>query len=735
MGISVPKSTKPTTPSMLQTEIEGIVERFTYQNEENGYTIARLIPTHQSSEITIVGNLMGVNVGQSLKITGMWVKHPQYGQQFEIQSYTYNYPATIEGLRKYLGSGLIKGIGPVAASQIVDTFGLETLEIIETNPDRLTDVPGIGPKKAAIINTAWQDQIQIKEMMIFLQGHGISTSLAVKIYKHYGDTAIEIVRSNPYRLAREVFGIGFTTADKIARQIGIPLNDPLRIQAGIIFCLSQLADEGHCFAVNDYLLYETSELLETNRLEVSQQLDHLVQFEDIIIEDEAIYLAPFYHAERGTTRKLLHLSQTQPDRLSNFKSAYDESLFANLGFSASISLTDQQKFAIHTALTNKISILTGGPGTGKSTITGSLVQILQYHRKSILLAAPTGRAAKRLSQATEIEAKTIHRLLEFSPSAQKGFVRDQENPLDADMIIIDEMSMVDILLMNHLLSAIDNGSHLLLVGDVDQLPSVGPGNVLRDLIESEIFPVTRLTEIFRQAQDSHIITNAHRINHGLVPNFPKETKDFFLFVENDPEKAADWVVEIVSQRIPQKFGLNSQQDIQVLTPIHRGAAGVSELNNRLQEALNPAHPKKSEVRQGYRVLRTGDRIMQIQNNYDRQVFNGDMGIISSISIEDQVIQVLFDGRRVDYDFSDINELLHAYAISIHKSQGSEFPAVVVPILTHHYMMLQRNLLYTALTRAKAMVVLVGSRQAIAMAVKNNRIVKRNSRLKTCLQAL
>lgn len=727
------KPTSEKTQSLLLAEIEGTIERITFQNEENGYTVARLTPFNQSNEVTIVGNLLGVISGQSLKLTGMWVKHPQYGPQFEIQNYSFHYPATIQGLRKYLGSGLIKGIGPVTANQIVETLGLDTLEIIETSSDRLTTVPGIGIKKAASIQAAWQEQKQIKDIMIFLQGHGVSASLASKIYKKYGDDSIAIVRTNPYRLAREVYGIGFKTADRIAQQMGVPSNDPMRIQAGVIYCLGTLADEGHCFAVRNFLHFEAGKLLDVGPNEVSSQLEFLVKSSEIIIEDEVVYLAPFFHAERGTAKKLLLLSHSSRDRLEVFKNLPCEEIFSKLDRTDTDYLSDQQKQAIQIALVSKMSILTGGPGTGKSTITGSIVNILQRYKKTVLLAAPTGRAAKRLSQATGLEAKTIHRLLEFSLAGNKGFIRDQKNPLDADMIIIDEMSMVDILLMNHLLSAVESGTHLLLVGDVDQLPSVGPGNVLRDLIGSEVFPVTRLTEVFRQAQDSHILTNAHRINQGQIPHFPKGALDFFLFVENDPEKAAVRVVELVSQRIPKKFGLDPHRDIQVLTPMHRSAAGVSELNSILQESLNPATPNKVAYNQGFRTLRTDDRVMQVQNNYDRQVFNGDMGIIKSINLEDQVIQVTFDGRNIDYDFSDLNEIIHAYAISIHKSQGSEFPAVVVPLLNQHYMMLQRNLLYTAVTRAKSLVVLVGSRQAIAIAVGNNRIVHRNSRLIARLQ--
>lgn len=714
---------------LLSQVVDGIVERITYQNEDNGYTIARFIPEGKSVEVTIVGNLVGINVGQALKLTGVWTTHPQYGRQFEVRAYEIHYPATVEGLRKYLGSGLIRGIGPVNAGRIVDSFGIEALEIIDHDSGRLLEVPGIGEKRAGMIAQAWKDQKQIKEIMIFLQGHGVSTSLCVKIYKQYGDQAIEIVRANPYRLARDIYGIGFKTADSIARQVGLAPDDPNRIQAGILYALSNLADDGHCFAIHDYLIQEAAQLLELPREQVTLQVETLVLNQEMIQEDLAIYLPPFFQSETGTAAKLIRILKSNLDRLSQLKNTPWKLDAVRLPGIEDIQLTDQQASAVKTALEQKVSILTGGPGTGKSTIIGSLVQFLVSHRYSVMLAAPTGRAAKRMSQATGIEAKTIHRLLEFSPGRTKPFLRDVTNPLDADMVVIDETSMVDILLMNHLLSAVDNGSHLLLVGDADQLPSVGPGNVLRDLIDCNVFPVTRLNAIFRQAQDSQIIINAHRINRGQLPAFPKEATDFYLFAENDPDKAADWVIDLVGQRIPGKFNYDPRQDIQVLCPMHRGPAGVEILNQRLQETLNPPRASKSELRQGFRQLREGDRVMQIVNNYDRQVFNGDMGSVQKIDLEDQVVEIAFDDRLVKYDFSDLNEITHSYAISIHKAQGSEFPVVVIPLLNQHYMMLQRNLLYTAVTRARKMVVLVGSRQAIAMAVKNNRIIQRNTRLK------
>jgi exodeoxyribonuclease V alpha subunit len=709
-------------------ELEGVLERLTFHNEENGYTVARLVPTGKSYEVTVVGTLAGVNVGESLRLFGLWTTHPQYGRQFEVRTYTVQHPATIEGVRKYLGSGLIKGIGPATANRIVDYFGLQTLEVIENEVHRLREVPGIGDKRTEQITTAWIEQKYIKEVMVFLQSYGVSSGLAVKIYKTYGDQSIPFIRSDPYRLARDIYGIGFKTADQIARKLGLAADAPARIQAGLLYSLSSLSDEGHCYATRPQLMAEAAKLLEIPASACSEQIDRLVNQREIAAEEDRLYLPPFLAAERGTAKKLRTIQLSGRDRLSVFQNIPWDQAFEWLDQTTTLQLTDGQKTAIRKALTEKVSVLTGGPGTGKSTIMASLIALLKKYNGSVLLAAPTGRAAKRLSETTGMDARTIHRLLEYSPTAEKPFLRDQANPLDADLIIIDETSMVDILLMNHLLNAVDTGSHLLLVGDVDQLPSVGPGHVLGDTIASQVVPVTRLETIFRQAEDSYIIVNAHRINQGEMPVFARQGRDFFLFPEEEAEKAADWVLDLVINRIPLKFGYQGSADIQVLTPMHRGAAGVSELNRRLQAGLNPPAPNKFEYQHGYRVLRENDRVMQIRNNYDRQVFNGDMGNISSIDLENQVVIVNFEGRLVGYDFAQLDELVHAYAISIHKSQGCEFPVVIIPLLISHYRMLQRNLVYTAVTRARQVVVLVGSKRAIRLALDNNRIVQRNTRL-------
>ncbi|MGC9521740.1 MAG: SF1B family DNA helicase RecD2 [Anaerolineae bacterium] len=715
--------------------LEGTLERFTYQNEENGYTVARLVPQGRSYEVTVVGTLAGVNVGESLRLKGTWTTHPRYGRQFEVSSYTVELPATAEGIRKYLGSGLVKGVGPVTAKRIVDYFGLETLDVIEEEVRRLREIPGVGPKRAGQIAKAWETQKQIKDIMLFLQSHGVSSGLAVKIYKQYGDAAIQVVRTAPYQLARDIYGIGFKTADKIAMQMGMAVDAPERIQAGIRYALGTYSDEGHCYADRNALLATAAELLEVDVTACEPELDALRQQEEIIevetastFTGKAIYLPPFYYAEQGVASKLRQLRESERDRLALFHDIDWDVAFTWLKNRHPIRLTPAQQAAIRMALTERVSILTGGPGTGKSTIMGSLIELLRAKQQHVLLAAPTGRAAKRLSETTGLPAKTIHRLLEFKPGRGNAFLRDRENPLDTDLVIVDEASMIDILLMNHLLKAIEAGTHLLLVGDIDQLPSVGPGNVLHDLIHSEVLPVTRLETIFRQAEDSYIVVNAHRINRGEMPLFPKDAADFYLFRQPEPEKASSLIIDIVARRIPQKFGYAAATDIQVLTPMHRGECGVTALNRRLQKRLNPPVEAKPEVQHGSRTFREGDRVMQIRNDYERQVFNGDMGTITDIDLEAHLVTIDFDDLEARYELSELDNLVHAYAISIHKSQGSEFPAVVVPILTQHYVMLQRNLLYTAVTRGRELVVLVGDHRAIAIAVRNDRIAHRNTRL-------
>ncbi len=711
---------------MLET-LEGLVERITFFNPENGYTVLRLQPAGRPARpddlLTVVGNLPEVSPGERLRLHGDWTTHPTYGRQFRAERCEQLLPATVEGIRRYLGSGLIKGIGPRTASKIVDEFGAETMYVIDQEPHRLREVHDIGPKRYAIITEAWQAQKAIKEVMVFLQGHGVTTGLAVKIYKQYGDAAIATVRGDPYRLARDIWGIGFKTADKIAMALGLPADSPSRQEAGLAYALSELSNEGHTFAPQPVLLEKAAELLNLPEEGLAPALDRLETDRRIRREQvealEAVYLTPFYQAETGVARRLRTLLATLGRPL--------QSLFVP---ERDLGLSDEQMGAVHTALSNKVSILTGGPGTGKTTTVQALIAALERAGCTYALASPTGRAAKRLAEATGRPAATIHRLLGFSPDGT--FAYEEGETLKVDMLVVDEASMLDLLLANNLLKALDPSAHLLLVGDVDQLPSVGAGNVLRDLIESGAVPVTRLSHIFRQAEGSPIVRNAHRIIHGEMPQFPKEGSDFFIFTQDDPARAADWVVDVVANRIPARFGLDPVRDVQVLSPMHRGETGVRALNERLQAALNPPGDSKAEKAVGGRVFRQGDRVMQLRNDYHKEVFNGDIGWVREVDLEMQALAVDFDGETVFYDWSEADELTHAFAASVHKAQGSEYPAVVLALLPQHYMLLQRNLLYTAVTRARQLCVIVGNRKAIAMAVKNAKVGKRWSGLRARL---
>lgn len=729
----------------------GTVERITYYNPENGYTVAQLTPEGRTYTVTVVGNLLEVSPGESLRLHGQWAAHPRYGRQFQVERYTTVLPATAAGIEKYLGSGLIKGIGPVTARRIVRRFKLDTLQVIEEEPQRLREVLGVGKHRVALIQRGWEEQKAIREVMLFLQSHRVSTSHAVKIYKTYGDASIDVVRNDPYRLARDIHGIGFLTADKIARELGLAHDSPQRVQAGIAYTLSQMADDGHVYAPQGELIHESTRILEVPPELVAGGIESLASEQQLHVEplryelpagqppgpalreERAVYLPPFYYGEIGVANRLRTIRNTETSRLGFYREANLEGVLDHLSARGGVTLNDGQRQAVCTALTHKVTVLTGGPGTGKTTAIQTVIRLLESKHFRYALAAPTGRAAKRLAEATGREARTIHRLLEFRPQKGFQFQRHEENPLEADMLIVDEASMLDLLLTNHLLKAIHPESHLLLVGDVDQLPSVGAGNVLRDVIHSGVAAVVRLTEIFRQAEGSLIVVNAHRINQGHMPLFSKEATDFFLFPAGDAERAADLVVDLVQNRIPRRFGLDPMDDVQVLSPLHRGAAGVGELNRRLQAALNPPAEGKAEYRRGAQLFRAGDRVMQIRNNYDKEVFNGDMGRITALDPVNQVLAVRIDEQDVAYGFAELDELVLAYAVSVHKSQGSEYRAVVVPVLTQHFVMLQRNLLYTAMTRAKELVVLVGTRRAIAIAVRNNKIVDRHTALDTRLR--
>ncbi len=727
----------------------GSVERITFYNPENGYTVLRLKPEHgrisgadRDGLITITGNLPEISVGEHLRLQGGWVQHSKHGLQFKVEICEQVMPATLAGIRRYLGSGMIQGIGPRLADRIVAHFGLKTLDVIEQGPEQLLKVPDIGPKRAGMIIAAWEEQKQVKEIMVFLHSYGVNTNLAIKIYKKYGDQALSIVRSDPYRLAQDIYGVGFKTADRIARSLGLPVDHPARIQAGVLYALSQAENDGHVFMPEDQLGKLTASLLEVEADLIQTALTNLAEGKMVYVEHvpfsqpetsppsvkadgikdaremygkPAVYLAPLYHSEKGLADRLKTLTSAFPTHLSDMPPAFVE---------LNQELSDEQKSAIRMALGNPLSVLTGGPGTGKTTALKALIEALEAAGKITLLASPTGRAAKRLSQATGRPASTIHRLLGFSPG--QGFQHGVENPLSADFVIIDEASMLDLSLAYQLIKAIPPGAHLLFVGDVDQLPSVGAGDVLRDLIESGIAPVMRLSMIFRQAAHSNIITNAHRIHQGQMPIFPPPggAGDFFLFPAETPEEAADWVAEVVCKRIPQKFGLHPSNDVQVLSPMYRGPAGVNTLNERLQTLLNPQHDSKQEKSLFGQLFRSGDKVMQVVNNYEKDVFNGDSGNIFAIDPVEHTFVVDFEGRGIVYDWGEVDQLVLAYAISVHKSQGAEYPAIVMPLLTQHYLMLQRNLVYTAVTRAKRLCVLVGSRRAIGIAVHNNQVSNR-----------
>jgi len=715
-----------TAPTPLLATLDAVLERITYANEETGYTVARVLPARGGGGdlLTVVGSLLGAQPGESLRLQGRWTSHAQYGRQFEVRAYTTVLPATTQGIQRYLGSGLIKGIGPKMAARIVALFSEETLSIIEEQPQRLVEVSGLGPKRTAMIARAWAEQKQIKEVMLFLQGVGVSTSLAVRIYKTYRDASISVVKNEPYKLAADVWGIGFKTADTIAQSLGIPHDSPQRVKAGLQYTLSEATDEGHCYLPHGELVSRATEILGVDAALVEACLTELAREEGVLLEVlsrpegeiTAVYLVPFYRAEASLAISLLRLLATGVERLAAFGAVDWDAALRWLEGTTGSALAPAQAEAVRLALTQKVAVLTGGPGTGKSHTVRSIVALAQARRAQVILAAPTGRAAKRLEELAGAPASTLHRLLGLRPGGAAAY--NQETPLDADLVVVDEASMLDVLLANTLVKAIPPGAHLLLVGDVDQLPSVGAGEVLRDVLASEVIPAVRLTQIFRQAQQSGVVTNAHRINAGQMP-LTRDLPDFFLFAEDENEKVADLVVDIVATRLPRRFGLDPVRDVQVLCPQHRGPVGAAALNERLQEALNPSREGRAERRYGGRVYRVGDKVTQMRNNYDLEVYNGDVGVVSQIALEDQQLFLRLEGREeeVAYDFGELDELAHAFAVTIHRSQGSEYPCVVIPLTTSAWMMLQRTLLYTAVTRAKRIVVLVGSRRALAQAVR------------------
>ncbi|MCG9129459.1 ATP-dependent RecD-like DNA helicase [Candidatus Poribacteria bacterium] len=760
--------------------LNGILERIVFENPDNGYTIGRFSARGHQELITIVGNLASVYAGESLILKGEWVNNPKYGRQFQIDKYETILPANIAGIKKYLGSGLIKGIGPKMASRIVNKFGMDTIDVIELDPDKIAGVEGIGHKRVKMIQDAWEEQREIKNVMLFLQSHNVSTTHAAKIFKTYQNDAIQMVTENPYRLADDIYGIGFVTADTIAQKLGMNKDDPHRVQAGIKYVLSQKADDGHVFQLSNELSEACQEMLEldVNAIEkgiydlrikeeiilsddsgqaellnenstslndsnvtnlgqlTDKQTDYIEIVEDENVIDEytesdviqpipeegAIYLAPFFYAEMGITNQFQRLLSNGE---KHTKKIDIDSILNKLQDEMDIEFASQQRQAIHTAVTERTMILTGGPGTGKTTTTVGMIQMFESLGNTIALAAPTGRAAKRMSETTGREAKTIHRLLEFSPQ-DNGFKRNRDNPLDADVVILDEMSMVDIVLMNRLMQAVPSDATLILIGDTDQLPSVGAGNVLNSLIQSLKIPVVKLTEIFRQAQQSMIVTNAHLINTGEFPKLsgPKDRNFFFIESEDDDE-SVDLITTLISKRLPSHYNYHPIDDIQLLCPMRKGSLGSENLNNRLQEVLNP---NTEQAVRGWHTFRVGDKVMQIRNNYDYDVYNGDIGRIASIDQVEKTVKVRYPDKIVPYDMADLNELVLAYATTIHKAQGSEYPAVVIPINTQHYIMLQRNLLYTGITRAKERVIIVGTKQALGICIRNNQVMERNSYL-------
>ncbi len=702
------------------TKLRCVVERITYQNAENGYSVMKVKVKGYDDLVTLVGNLLEVPAGSVLLCEGEWRVDKRYGQQFQCETWEEVMPATAYGIEKYLGSGLVKGIGPKFAKLIVGHFGTDTIEVIETDIERLYEVPGIGKKRVEKIRESWEKQKDIKNVMLFLQGFGVSTAYAAKIYRQYGKESIDKVKENPYRLADDIWGIGFKTADGIARKMGYEMNDERRLRSGLIYTLNQLADEGHCYAEEQQLIATARQLLEADEECIRTAMTHAIETEDFMLDGTGIYLPPFYYAECGTANRLSTLVHTK-EVGSIFTARFD---LAKLQRETGIEYDEVQVEAIRQAIASKVMVLTGGPGTGKTTTTKAIIAALQSAGMRILLAAPTGRAAKRMSEATGMEAKTIHRLLEYNP--QDGYKRNDENPLEGDALIVDECSMIDIILMNNLTKALPTTMRLVLVGDIDQLPSVGAGNVLRDIIDSGVIPVVRLTRIFRQAQSSRIVMSAHAINRGCFPDISNgQHTDFFFMKQEEPEKVAETIVSLVRDRLPKAYR-QPTANIQVLTPMQRGVVGAANLNMALQQALN--YNTAALVRGGY-TYKEGDRVMQLRNNYDKDVYNGDLGYVHSMDMEERTLTVDFDGQLVEYEVSELDELTLAYATTIHKSQGSEYPIVVMPVLMTHYVMLQRNLIYTGITRAKKICVLVGQTKALAYAIHNMKVLKRNTRLK------
>jgi exodeoxyribonuclease V alpha subunit len=704
--------------------LDGTLERFVYRAEDTSFTVAKFVtPTHE--QVTVVGELFGVQEGLPLRLRGQWVNDRKWGRQFKVTTYQPRTPETLVGIERFLGDGLIPGVGPALAKALVTKFGLETLEVINRDPARLTEVVGIGTKKAAAISSAFAEQRHVQDVMVFLQGIGISAAFAVRIAKRYGNNAINVVKANPYRLAHEIRGIGFQKADAIAQKLGIAADAPERLEAGLLHALETSAEDGHLHLPDDDLIKAATELLGIAEETLPPRIAAL-ESRQLVVRETLGHRGPCtmlpwaFQAESEAAERIAELVRTPARPMALEVHAAIHAFESVTG----VALAEQQRRAVEAALVDKCVVITGGPGVGKTTIVKAIVALSRIVNRRVALAAPTGRAAKRLSEATQFEATTIHRLLEYNPHAG-GFVRTREQQLEADLVVIDEASMLDAQLFHALLSAVPPSARLVLVGDIDQLPSVGAGAVLQDVIGSEAATVIRLTEIFRQAAESKIVISAHDINQGRVPDLesqPGATTDFYFIAREDPEAARATIVELVAERIPQRFGLDPITDVQVIAPMHRGELGTQALNAALQERLNSS--PGPELTRGDRAFRRGDKVMQLKNDYDKGVYNGDIGVVASVDREEGVLRVDFDGRFAAYERSELDQLSHAYAVSIHKSQGSEYPAVVIPLATQHFMMLQRSLLYTAVTRGKRLVVIVGSKRAVGMAVRNADAKKR-----------
>ncbi len=714
----------------MEVTLRGEIERITYFNEENGFTIARVKVEGEKGLVTVLGNIASPMPGEVLDMKGKWVEHNKYGEQFHIESYKTAMPATVYGIVKYLGSGLIKGIRSEMAKRIVAVFKEKTLDIIDNDIEKLKQINGIGEKRINMIKEAWEEQKEIREVMLFLQSHGVSSTYAAKIFKNYGNNSIEIVKENPFRLAYDIFGIGFITADNIAKNLGFAKDSDARIEAGILYVLNKTGEEGHVYYPYHLAIKKCVELLDVEDDIIKKGIERCYQDKRLIIEDiikdaeryNALYSPALYLCEKNIAARIKAMLEVR----SPLPEIDADKALSWIQKKLNIKLAQKQKEAITSAIKNKVMIITGGPGTGKTTIIRGIINIFSNIASNIMLAAPTGRAAKRMNEATGYPASTIHRLLEFSVG--KEFRYNSENPLNCDLLILDEASMIDTFLMYNLLKALPLDAILILVGDINQLPSVGPGNILKDIISSNVATTIELKEIFRQAKKSMIVVNAHRVNKGMTPFYStdKDRADFFFIEREDPEEVLKVIINLASKRITDSFGFDPLEDIQVLTPMHKGTVGAGNLNKELQKVLNPG---ALEADKGVRIYAVNDKVMQIKNNYDKKVYNGDIGVITDINHEDQELTIKFGERYVEFSFSDLDEVTLAYAITIHKSQGSEYNAVIIPVVTQHYILLQRNLLYTAITRGKKLVVMVGTKKAMSIGIHNNRVTERFTYLK------